>query len=83
MYITFNILFFLSTKSERLCIIALSIPLYYQNNILFTKKRVFWLIYNLDFYLSWKLVLLSFVVCVRDVNEEGLKNCYCSFLHFL
>ena len=39
MYVTFNILFFLSTKSERLCIIAISIPLYYQNNILFTKKK--------------------------------------------
>ena len=29
----------MSTKSERLCIIAISIPLYYQNNILFTKKK--------------------------------------------
>ena len=40
MYITFNIHFFLSSKSERLCIIAIHIPLYYQNNILFTKKVI-------------------------------------------
>ena len=28
-------------------------------------------------------MLSSFVVFVRDVNEEGLNNCYRSFRHFL
>ena len=39
MYITFNILFFLSTRSERFCIISMILSWYYQNNILFTNKK--------------------------------------------
>ena len=70
MYITFNILIFLSTKSERLCIIPISLPWHYQNNILFTKKKAI----LADLHSGFLLIMETCACCVcRNVNEEGLK----------
>ena len=70
MYKTFNILIFFDKKWKT-----------FYNSHKYSLVKI--IIYFVRFSYTWKLVLLSFVVLVRNVNKEELNNCYCSFLQNL